>query len=626
MKKKFSKYFIPLLLQFLLFCLLTGCGRAGDPADARNTGEAEDISDLQEEGPAEQTDDRKSGAQENASHMADSDVTVEKVEKAPLSESNITEDKALYGGVSENSVITMYLTTKSGNKADGTDHTWSEINRYSVYDYEKMGVDRYKVDGILSVDETGEGILPGCFGYGQDVPNVSVQVRGQTSSRSDQKNFKIRIKDGKGTFRGQRTLNLNKHKADPYRFLNKLCYDLLDPIPQLIGGRTQFVHLYVKDETAGGSGYYVDYGLFTMVEQVNKSYFRRRGLDENGHFYKVTFFEWDYYDAVMTDVNDPDFDKNSFEKYLEIKGDEDPEKLQEVIRKVQNYSIPIEDIIDEHFDSENICYWMAFNILNGNNDVGARNLFLYSPLNSQKFYMICWDMDASFKNNYNRRKEYYKGINWETGMTKFLGLELINRMMKEEKYRKQLEDAVEDLYHNYMTADIVAGKVEGYKEVTSRYCFQMPDVEYMNFDTVEEYQENIALIASEVDENYRIFRQSMKSPWPFFTDIPTLDDEGKMELSWGVSYDYEGQNITYDYILASDIDFENVISSGQNLTVPCVTIDRPGQGTYYLRVTARNSAGLQMMSFDYQKNPRHGKTYGCYAFTIDSAGRIKDLE
>lgn len=44
------------------------------------------------------------------------------------------------------------------------------------------------------------------------------------------------------------------------RFRNKLAYDLMKDIPQMISARTQFVHLYVKDETEGGSGVFEDYG------------------------------------------------------------------------------------------------------------------------------------------------------------------------------------------------------------------------------------------------------------------------------------------------------------------------------------------------------------------------------
>ncbi len=555
-------------------------------------------------------------------------VEVEQVAKAPIEEENISDIKEFNKDRDEASVITMYLTVNSGNMADGSDHTWEEINTYSAYDYENMGVDRYKVEGILSIDETGNGVTEGSFGYGEEVPNVTVQVRGQTSSKEINKNYKVRIKEGKGEFRGQRTLNLNKHRGDPYRMVNKLCYDLLDPIPQLMGGSTQFVHLYVKDLTTNTSAEpeYNDYGLYTMVEQVNKSYLKKHGLDENGQLYKVSFFEWAKYDEIMISSDDPDFDKKGFERYLEIKGDKDTAKLRKVIGKLHNYSIPIEKIVDEHFDAENICYWMAFNILNGNYDVGARNLFLYSPLNSEKFYMICWDMDASFRTTYDEYIEYIEGESWEQGMSKFLGLEMVNRMMKEDKYREMLESAIDDLYKNYINPSIVEKKINNYKPVVEHYLFQMPDIKNSRVDDISIYEELISKVPAEVDNNYRIFKESMEKPWPFFVDLPEVDDKRTLTLSWGASYDHKGEQITYDYSIAKDVAFEDVIDHGEGLNVPLVTIDMLPAGAYYLRVVAVNESGKKMECFDYMKYPGHGKSYGCYGFSIDSRGMITRLE
>lgn len=44
------------------------------------------------------------------------------------------------------------------------------------------------------------------------------------------------------------------------RFRNKLAYDLMKKIPQMLSLRTQFVHLYVKDNTDGTSDSFADYG------------------------------------------------------------------------------------------------------------------------------------------------------------------------------------------------------------------------------------------------------------------------------------------------------------------------------------------------------------------------------
>lgn len=55
------------------------------------------------------------------------------------------------------------------------------------------------------------------------------------------------------------------------RFRNKLAYDLIRGIPQMVGLRTQFVHLYVQaDNTEESGGKFEDYGIYTQVEQLNK--------------------------------------------------------------------------------------------------------------------------------------------------------------------------------------------------------------------------------------------------------------------------------------------------------------------------------------------------------------------
>lgn len=62
----------------------------------------------------------------------------------------------MYENDDDTSVVTMYLTVSKGNSSENTYHTWKEINSYSVYDYEDMGVERYQVAGLLQVgDENG---------------------------------------------------------------------------------------------------------------------------------------------------------------------------------------------------------------------------------------------------------------------------------------------------------------------------------------------------------------------------------------------------------------------------------------------------------------------------------------
>lgn len=549
------------------------------------------------------------------------EVVVKPVEKEEQKEENLKDNGSLYEEENKDEPLTMYLTVSTGNEADGSNHTWTEVNTYSADYYTEKGIDRYKVEGILQIDE-GDGIGTDSFGYEEQVPNVSVQVRGQTSSHYTNKNYKIRIKDGKGSYLGQRTLNLNKHAEEPYRFMNKLCYGMLDQIPQLIGGRTRFVHLYVCDTTQGGSKEYEDYGLYTMVEQVNRTYLKNRNLDENGQLYKVTFFEWDKYDAISTPVDSPDFDEAAFSEYMEIKGDRDNEKINQVVEEIQNYMRPIDEIINEYFDEENLCYWMAFNILLGNHDSGSRNLFLYSPLNSEKFYMICWDLDASLQRNYCEKIHYSEGNSWERGMSQYLVLALARRMLKEEKYRKMLDDAVKDLHEHYMNEEIVNKQILSYKEITESYLYGGADSENAKLSK-EAYEELTGKIGSELEENYQYYMDTRDNPWPFFVNIPICSDQQTI-LSWDASYDPNAEAVTYSYKLYRDDTFTDLVSEEDNLVVPSATIDELEPGFYYLRVTSKNESGKEQDCFDYlATSDGRGKIYACLGFQVLEDGTVE---
>ena len=543
-------------------------------------------------------------------------------EKETPAEGNISDNNMLYADEDDSSVLTMHLTVSSGNSADGSDHTWSEINEYSAYYYDDLGIDRYQTEGLLRIGEEGDEET---FGYDTDLPNVSVQVRGQTSSKNAQKNYKIRIKKGLGSFRGQRTLNLNKHMTIAYRFNNKLAYDLLEDIPQLMSARTQFVHLYVTDNTQGGSGQEEDYGLYVMVEQMNRTYLREHGLDENGRMYKVNFFEWYTYDEIMADPEDGSFDLDAFEEYLEVKGSDDHSTLQEVLLKLENYQIPTKEIVEEHFNVENLMYWAAFQILIGNYDSGARNLFIYSPLNSERLYFISWDMDGAFQESYFKMKNYSEAGSWEQGITQYTGLVLFRRMLKEPEYRDALTAAVEDLYRNYLTREKIESKVKTYSGIVEQYLFQAPDSERSRFDTPEEYEALASLIPDDIDENYRQYQESLNMPWPFFVALPEKD-HGKLVFSWESSYDPGGESVTYDYVLARDYDFTDVITRGSKLDVPSFEYDMLEPGEYYLKVVAENESGYRVDCFDYQSVSGKGKKYGCYKFYVLEDGTVSIYE
>lgn len=528
--------------------------------------------------------------------------------------------KTLYENDDDTSVEVMYLTVMGGNAADNTNHSWAEVNEHGTEWYDEQGIERYKVEGILQVGDE-DGPVAGAFGFGETASNCTVQVRGQTSSRADQKNYKVRIKDGKGTWRGQRTIALNKHVSNATRFMNKLSYDLMKQVPELVSARTQFVRLYVRDLTAGPDATFVDYGLFTQVEQINRTYLENHGLDRNGQLYKVTFFEWDRYDAVSAAADPDAFDERAFESYLETKGNDDHRKLLRAIDAVNDYTIPIEEVVADHFDAENLCYWMAFHILTGNYDTGARNLYLYSPLNSERWYVISWDNDASFRRAYYRVvARGVNGVSWERGLAQFTGLRLTSRMLRKPEYRAMLVDAVRDLRQHYLTNARVSSMVASYAGVVKPYVMREPDAGAV---TSEQYDELVASIPAEMEENYQYFMESLDNPWPFFVGVPFIEG-GRLTLAWDAAWDPAGEDLTYHYRLSSDVYGRDVIDEGDTVT-PMYTREPLPAGTYFLSVNVTNESGLTQDCYDYYLLTGVGKIYATICFRIGEDGIIENI-
>lgn len=550
-------------------------------------------------------------------------VKTEKAEKEEINGIHLRDKDSLYENDDDTSVVTMYLTVFKGNSSENTYHTWKEINSYSVYDYEDMGVERYQVAGLLQVgDENGP--TEGEVGYGESVPNATVQIRGQTSSQNAQKNYKIELKKNKGTWRGQRTINLNKHMTEGMRFRNKLAYDLIRGIPQMVGLRTQFVHLYVKDTTEGSGGKFEDYGIYTQVEQLNKTALKSHGLDSNGQLYKINSFEFYRYEDIIKKEDDAGYDKTAFEKMLEIKGDSDHTKLIDMLTDLNDYSIGIEDVLKEHFDEENIVYWMAFQILMGNVDTQNRNVYLYSPLNSDTWYFIAWDNDGCLMRPEYELKNFSDQSSWEKGISNYWGNILFQRCLKSRSFREKLNDAILDL-REYLNKDMLTSKIEGYKNVLKPYLYSMPDAEYEPL-TSEQYDQIASVIPDEIEKNYQLYLESLETPMPFFIGVPTIDGD-KLKFNWDVSYDLDAEDITYSVEVARDYLFRDVIYQNTTLTVPEAEMDLPEAGQYFVRVRATNTSGKTQDAFDYYVTDE-GKHYGmrCFYITEDSTVEEDDYE
>ncbi len=545
------------------------------------------------------------------------------VEKEPLISINdipLQDNMNIYQYDDPDSVITMYVTVREGNSADNSDHTWQEVNDFTKFFFVgNVNTVVGKAEAILQIgDENGP--IPGELGYGEIVPNATIQIRGNTASRTPQKSYKIELFDSAGEWRGQSTIALNKHFDDITRLRNKMCFDLMKELDDFVSLRTQFVHLYVKDETSDPpSDVFVDYGLFTQIEQPNRAFLRNHLLDQDAQLYKPNMFEFYRYPDEIKLADDPFYDLQRFETILEVKGNQDHSKLIKMLEDVNNWNIPIEEIFNSYFDADNYFTWMAFNIIIGNVDTESQNFYLYSPQNSQTWYFLPWDYDGSFA---RQEKEIFGGYGFhlfQEGIANYWGSVLHKRVLTVPAYRAQLDEKINQLLE-FITPELIAARVENYREVTDKYVSNMPDILHLRA-TLEEYDLLMNLLPSELEINYQLYVESLEKPMPFYLGDPQVVN-GKLRFNWEEAYDFDAQDITYTFRLSPSWNMTDAIYEVELTNFTTFEVDLVSPGEYFWQVVATNEDGKVQYPFDYYRDVEGDYHYGMKYFYLHEDNQI----
>ncbi len=531
------------------------------------------------------------------------------------------DNPVIYQNDDPDSVVTMYVTVRKGDVSDNTNYTWNEVNAFTKWFYTNNEVVTVgQADAILQVgDENGP--VPGELGYGEVVPNATIQIRGASTSLERQKSYKIELKPNSGDWRGQTTIALNKHVFDPSRIRNKLNFDLMKQIPNMVSLRTQFVHLYVKDETGNNqqAARFVDYGLFTQVEQPNKTYLRSHLLDPNGQFYKTTFFEFRRYSEDIRLVTDPMYDFNSFSSKLEVKGNQDHFKLIQMLDDLNNDSVPIKVSFEKYFDKDNYFTWLAYNILVGDVDTQSQNFYLYSPQHGNKWYFVPWDYDSTFFRRSRIDMGYYPYDHYEYGVANYWGSVLANKVLRNEEYRQMLDVKVKELM-TFLTPERIKTMVDSYRAAVEPYTYRSPDIQFNRFSKSLRDQD-YELMPSEIQVNYDLYLESLQTSMPFYLGTPVRNGD-QLQFNWDESYSFSGEDVTYHFILSEnwdykDVLFENISKSNLSFTIPLL---KPG--IYYWQVLAINENNKIAYPFDIAWDPEGRPHSGMKSFYITTDGQV----
>lgn len=539
----------------------------------------------------------------------------ESYEKAAGAELQVADANHLYRREEPEEIAAVYLAVAPGNEADGTDHTWTQIHTVPLAD---QGDQPYQCEGVFQVGDENAP-TEGSFGYGQLTANCVVRLQGANASRRQQKSYRITIKDGMGSLDGMKSLVLSKSFSDPLRITNMLCFRLMEDIPALLSTRTQLVHLYVKDTAEGADALYRDYGLYTMVEPINKTYFKNRNLDGDGGIYKAVSFDFSRHEDAIMLATAPAYQKTAFEALLEVKGDPDHTRLLEMLEAVNNPNIPIGQVVNTYFDPDNLYDWLAFNLLTGNKDASTENYYLYNPTGSDRFYFLSWDCDGAFRDGYEEMRAPGQSPGWDTGVFSFYDNVLFSRILQDSACVSDLSTAVDTLYETCLTEAAVSEEAARLTAMAEDRIYSLPDRTFAR-GTRQQYAELAGQLGQQVTENYYRYYESLEKPAPFHIREPQLLPEGGLLLSWDEATCT--QEVTYSIQLDDSWDFKTPLLSGDHRQETQWIIDRLPVGQYFLKVTANTGDGKSQIAYEIYSTELKTTVYGVLCFYVLPDGSV----
>lgn len=239
----------------------------------------------------------------------------------------------------------------------------------------------YTLDAYMRCDITIDG---------QALPASGVKYKGNSSYNNPSKKKPFRIDfeeytDGQ-LLDGMDKLVLNNAFKDPTFLREKLMLDFLNE-HQIAAPRATFARLYINNHY---------WGLYTVVEDVNKKFLKTHFDNKGGNLFKGDprgTLVWKGPDPALyqTDyelkTNEEENDWSDLLKCLDKLNNTPPAQLADSLARYMN--------LDSWFS-----YWAAHNLfVNLDSYVGSgHNYFLYHNTDTDQFEWITWDVNEAFGN------------------------------------------------------------------------------------------------------------------------------------------------------------------------------------------------------------------------------------
>lgn len=456
--------------------------------------------------------------------------------------------------------------------------------------------------------------------------NAKLRMRGESSRLAEQKSYRVKLSSGIPLWRGEQTLQFNKHPYDLTRMRNKLSMDLFRDIPHINSLRTQFAHIMFDDD-ANAATPDVDYGLFTHVEKMGKEYLGRRGFPTTSVMYKAEEFKFIPDPRLALKTDGTPVNQAAFELVLSIENAGNHALLLQMLDDVNNSNADFNTVFAKYFNRNNYLTWLATSILMGNRDTRDQNFGLLQLAGTTRYYLVPWDYDGAmgWENQTDiapKGKSYY--ADWQYGLSNWWESPLHRRFLQQSGNLDLLIAAVDELREKYLNPAQIENKVKAYKPVIETLVNAAPDANNLPLpdpsvtaaQRLQAWNAEVQRLNTVIDDNYNAFRSRLENPMPFFQSANT--SAGKLVLEWDASVDLQGDAVSYTVQVASQPNFasSSLKVSQSGLTETSLSGPALPAGTYYLKVVAKDSKGNQQTGFETTVEGTN-KYFGVLKFSVN---------
>lgn len=329
----------------------------------------------------------------------------------------------------------------------------------------------YAQDKYLRCDMTIDGIT---------ISSIGVKFKGNSSynNPSDKKSFKVDLNEfvSGQKYDDLKKFNLNNGFKDPTFMREKVMLDFCVskgiPAP-----RCTYANVYINNQL---------WGLYTLVEEVNKTFLKTWFGDNDGNLFKGDPFgdlKWmgptdtTYYNKYELHTNET---QNIWSDLVHL--------LDEINNTPpQSFRDSMDAVLHSH---EYIQAWAATNLFaNLDSYMGSgHNYFLYHDSLTNRFRWIVWDVNEAFGNfSMNMSVQQLEELSVFHVPTPQTNRPLNLKMIQDQYYKQYLSYVVCEYIHSGFTTTELYAKIDSLADVIRPHVYADPK----KFFTNQQFESNI---------------------------------------------------------------------------------------------------------------------------------------